>query len=487
MGKKNTFSNKVDKLLNKTPEIFELMEILQEEEKIIEKIKKKINTSDESSQSSVSDNENFKKEVKIKNEEESNSSSSSTSSSTNMFSNEEKIEKSKNEIIEKIKTKYEQPLRKACRQSFNKIIPITIEDNDVDKQLGTDLSKMVSEHVDHKEKIDLFTKNFLFRKKQMKKKMENMLIFLKEVKNNLNKINETIIKNFSKFDKQKHFNEVSFSLKFLGGDSHKNGKSPLLVTLSENYENTDPLKVVYKPRLAKTDYLIIEMFKQLNQLKKKRSVCIDLPTYNILCFDDLDVSIWEYIEGEIPKSFDSQYIYNYIDSYINSLENKNAAKNQLKRLESVCKKIGVTDLHYENVLFVKKSNEFVPIDLEVIMQGEETWLYPKNIKNLNLPELNEKENTIINQCKEKLQKQNCRFLLLSTGNFISAYNYIFLQDKILKDTIKKLNKIKGQTLQENKVKKFFKEDMKKRDVPFFISSEGIIYYLSNSKKEKIYE
>jgi hypothetical protein len=57
-----------------------------------------------------------------------------------------------------------------------------------------------------------------------------------------------------------------------------------------------------------------------------------------------------------------------------SIEVLEKARSKLIRLETICRKIGLCDLHYQNI-FLRKEVEWIPIDMEVIMFGRATGLF----------------------------------------------------------------------------------------------------------------
>lgn len=161
--------------------------------------------------------------------------------------------------------------------------------------------------------------------------------------------------------------------------------------------NINGKKIVFKPRDSLLDIAIIKLFKTIND------TCIlynKLPEFIIINYKEY--SFWEYIKSDEITDHNclSNNIYTKFinfnnkivkvpiyDSNVISIRDKN-----LKLLNTICYKIGITDLHEENIII--KNNMFYPIDLENITLGNYTGLYnrgkkigpvldiPKNIENL---------------------------------------------------------------------------------------------------------
>jgi hypothetical protein len=126
------------------------------------------------------------------------------------------------------------------------------------------------------------------------------------------------------------------------------------------------VKIVFKPRKALIDQKVMELFININITLKKYKSKYKLPTYIILNCGNY--SFWEYIDG------DTLY-----EKGKNNLRDEKLNKNIINNLEflnTIAHKIGLTDLHSQNVKIQK--DYMIPIDLEVIKPGSNTGLYMEN-------------------------------------------------------------------------------------------------------------
>ncbi|MBS4169114.1 hypothetical protein PARA125_001767 [Parachlamydia sp. AcF125] len=153
---------------------------------------------------------------------------------------------------------------------------------------------------------------------------------------------------------------MGFHLKILGGDDHNHGKSPILVTFTSLQDKSTLLEVVYKPRNAHTDKAILELFAAINALPEESKSGPALPFYKIEHINDGKASIWEYIKGDGLIMGASTTV-----KYMLPGEKRDNAEKNLLRLEQVCSRAGITNLHMENVLLTSHG-ELIPIDLEVV-------------------------------------------------------------------------------------------------------------------------
>jgi hypothetical protein len=269
---------------------------------------------------------------------------------------------------------------------------------------------------------------------------------------------------------------INFQIKLVSEETHNQGKLPAFITFNSN-EN--PLfKIVYKPRSAAIDRAVIDTFDQINQLPSEhRSSDIPLPTYKILDFPAR--SLWEYVEGEdIAKLSKADSVGIFIRQSLSG-SRKERAEQRLNRMDAILTRMGISDLHTENVRaknFKDKSKdvELIPIDLENRHKGILTQLggRPKEVR------LTPEEDRIIEEFFEpRAQDAPFRYLPLSTrvmaglvGNYLLAETLAktllerFEADKFLVDI--PFSRLQGLLLMS----------ILSHDVPYFTKWRGILYY-----------
>jgi len=177
----------------------------------------------------------------------------------------------------------------------------------------------------------------------------------------------------------------------------------------------------YKPRDAEIDAAVIDLFREINHLPQdEQHTRPPLPEYKIMncvSHDGSPASIWEYIEGDYPDC--------NIDDYVKKIPPENEkVKNCVKHLESVCRALGVSDLHRENIVVRSTAptptsfkHEIVPIDLENLQFGASTGMFSLRFQP---PPLSDQEHALINQCREKLKDVLVRYVPLGTSDFLGA-------------------------------------------------------------------
>jgi hypothetical protein len=313
-------------------------------------------------------------------------------------------------------------------------------------------------------------------------KLKNTCLYIENVKGILEKNKKLIVEKFC--DKSAiNLNQIKFSLKLLGEETHHRGQVTMLVTVS--HEGTNIGRVVYKPRSAETEIEILKLFALLND--KVSSEQEKLTIYRIESLGP-EGSIWEFIDGD---KLDMPAI-DYLDKIRNSLtlEKFETATANLHRLQTICKKIGVTDLHMENVILVNQ-NKWVPIDHEVINSGHITGLYGEN----NEPEplaMTPAEDTFIKAFNDAQFNRQARTVPVSTAVLTTNSDF-----EGAKEITKSLNiafrKEKFTVLPSSSsfsLEKLIDDDIRNGDISLFSEKEGILYYDSDQmyalaiKKEK---
>jgi lantibiotic modifying enzyme len=92
----------------------------------------------------------------------------------------------------------------------------------------------------------------------------------------------------------KHIQVTREFIKDKTSETHNGCKVVLIFNILDTVKKNN-FKVVYKPRKAFTDALVIELFNQVNiKLPKMPQFFI----YKILNYQDREVSYWEYVEGK---------------------------------------------------------------------------------------------------------------------------------------------------------------------------------------------
>jgi lantibiotic modifying enzyme len=143
---------------------------------------------------------------------------------------------------------------------------------------------------------------------------------------------------------------VVLQLEILGEETHNGGTTPVLICFIQSGYIIK--KIVYKPRSAETECAIIELFKKLNKIPNFPQ----LPEYKILSLENC--SFWEFID-EKTLTVDANIHLTTLGLAKDELKE---AQDNLNYLDTICKRIGVTDLHMENIFFVRNSLQMVPID-----------------------------------------------------------------------------------------------------------------------------
>ena len=227
-------------------------------------------------------------------------------------------------------------------------------------------------------------------------------------------------------------------------ETHNQGKSTYIITISSWRLPPDGFirKIVFKPRDALIDQAIVETFKAINDLslEYRSGSKKELPVYKIFSFPEMQVSLWEYVNGTLlkdhqPKDRGRQHAVYSAGDYIEQIEevlsqryNRKIGKTdqaaidklkaQLDRLDQILTTMQCSDLHLENVVLQGShlAVKFVPIDLENLQLTRKGRRQPLSQLGGNPKEveLTDQEIVLIQQFKEKTVTIPFRHLLIST-------------------------------------------------------------------------
>lgn len=208
-------------------------------------------------------------------------------------------------------------------------------------------------------------------KEQFLNRVCNCFHYLETVRLFIDKHKFEVLREFYQSGQALKIGDVHFSLKLDSFETHNEGKVACEVTFFQ--DNQVLFKVFFKPRNAKIDSSIIAMFEQLNKVDEK-SLNVLLPVFKIVSYESEDCSLWEFIDGRHPAHTTNVEI----EKMDITEDQKKRMRDFLIRLESVCNKLNISDLHKQNVLITtheKFNSPIVPIDLESIQPGSHTGLY----------------------------------------------------------------------------------------------------------------
>ena len=283
------------------------------------------------------------------------------------------------------------------------------------------------------------------------------------------------------------------TIKYAKADAHHGGKVPFSCELH------DGRRVFVKPRSATLDISIIRLFEDINKVQPD----LMLPTYKIenVLNKEIDSvwSVWDAIEGYEPgegiEIIETGFLENKSLKITGLLDNEmEELKRKLYILDAVARKIHLSDLHGENLIFTnlvkdKPSSNFgstvlikenknkpigiVPIDLESIQKEAPTGLL--NPKSENLIDLNEATLKEIEQFNKTAIEVPFRFVPLPTSGFL---DYLDNPDNIPKviELIEVAMKEKNLFLDEKaNLNSFIETCFKNNEVPFFTCKNNIVY------------
>ncbi|MCB1075270.1 MAG: hypothetical protein KDK59_07005 [Simkania sp.] len=309
-----------------------------------------------------------------------------------------------------------------------------------------------------------------------------------------------------------------------GGETHNFGKSPAFIYFHDN-ENV-LLKIVYKPRKAQCERVVIETCKKINRLgESSKSHPVNLPEYKIINFPEtsLEVSLWEYVDGSDIKGKNNpntkkpcysagDYVrgnLTYITSSIEilnkdlmDLDNEESSKENgdkreeltnkieekkeelkrfeeasatLNRLDAILRKMEISDLNHENVKtkIVDGKIIFIPIDMENRQKNQATQLEGDPAK----VNLTEEENKILRESIEVLDQQSFRYLPASSQDIADVSIFYGLIESLigLIETALSEDEI-SMTMEYNNFKINTLIYLLNNDVLYFTEYQNCIYY-----------
>ncbi|MCB0509586.1 MAG: DUF4135 domain-containing protein [Bacteroidetes bacterium] len=267
------------------------------------------------------------------------------------------------------------------------------------------------------------------------------------------------------------------TIELSSADTHHGGKVPFSCTIKGR-------KVFIKPRSAALDISIINLFSEINTLEPN----FHLPVYSI---EDInDFSKWDLIDGHLPGEE-----YTIIEDFVDKLKPNDRLsredianiKDQLLKLNAVASRIGLSDLHGENVIFknlsldevgrfIKKNIDdpviVVPIDLESLQPGSATGLLRE--KEADQPvDLSEAALEKINSFNENVKKIPFRFVPIPTVKFLENLDNVQNIPKVIELVQKSASK---KNMQINfDLKDYITKCFLNKEVPFFSCIDGILY------------
>ena len=196
-----------------------------------------------------------------------------------------------------------------------------------------------------------------------------------------------------------------------------------------------------------------------------------LPAYKILNLEK-EGSLHEYIDGENPRRISAK---EEIDNMEES-DFKSTLTKHLNRLESVCRAIGLTDLHHENILFTK-NGMIVPIDIEAIDLSKETGLFGLEEKAPKFDISNSEEISLIEIFNNTTKEVPHRFVPLPTNYFEEMISNYEGYMEIAKDLIAALRNGSWKIILDYEILlKLLKLDFSNGDIPYFTIKNNMLYY-----------
>lgn len=325
---------------------------------------------------------------------------------------------------------------------------------------------------------------------QLANKCVNRRQFLVRITKDIEKSKADIVKGF--YDKNvdaKTLEEISFNPILSSSETHNRGE---VATKIEFFQKNKLLFVVYyKPRDAKIDAAVIDFFKAINKLPDdSKSLKVKLPEYQIVSFatDSASFSIWEYIDG---KSYEGRadVVISHLKAnhQINSDQEK-ILLGKLRRLESVCQPIALSDLHTANVLFrniATENPEIVPIDLESIQEDAGTGLYQDVAPTISLTS---QESDQVAKFRSTLYSTQFRLVPMATGELEGVLLEPTLFAKLAEDFILNLQQQGYKFLSSKEgLYHLLLDDFLNNDIPYLVSYENSIFYGSRINNNKIAE
>lgn len=326
-------------------------------------------------------------------------------------------------------------------------------------------------------------KTLLLFKEQLLNSTVNHLTFVSQALEFATQNKKKIVSEFYKGDTTRiDFNKLSIQVDPVSQETHGEGKVPCKVTFTQ--EGNKLFQVFLKPRKALLDCSVMELFKEINKLPpSQKSSDILLPEYKILPFPNDDYSIWEFIEG---KQFDY-----HPSRSIGELQNpqKEILSSKLIRLEQICQKIHLSDLHGHNIIFTNLTGNdpgIVPIDLESL-QISSTGLYGDQ-RVPSMKPLTPQEQKAIAKFEESVEKTEFRVVALATG-LLEGVLTNPLSFKNITEALMSTCQKQGYTIKKKPVEleELMLRDFLRHDIPYLTQFSKKLYWNASQKGEEIGE
>ncbi len=268
-------------------------------------------------------------------------------------------------------------------------------------------------------------------------------------------------------------NQMSFDLFPIGSETHNRGKTPVQITFASN--KTELFSIVFKPRDARIDALVIDLFGSFNNLDRaNKSIDVTLPVYKILnVTPNSPYSLWEYIKPQPGVEWPGDTA----STAIKAMNRSEQLLPQLMRLESICSYLNISDLHTDNLILFspnQKDIQIVPIDLESIQYDSTTGLF---LDRPDIPKLTEAEEELLKKCKSAIGDVPARFVPIVTSHFLTSlprYNSYVKIAKNIVDTITRKNYTLAVEIA--RMEWLVLEDFLCNDVPYLIEYQSQIFY-----------
>ncbi len=144
----------------------------------------------------------------------------------------------------------------------------------------------------------------------------------------------------------------------------------------------------------------------------------------------------------------------------------------LMYLNTICRAIGVTDLHHENDLLITEGMRWVPIDMEVIKPGHATGLFGYHPERQM--KLSEDERQLLLRFNLQQSTRLFRNVPIPTVVLIQALTDRNIE--MLTSSIKNELVDFNISMADHRLFELINEDMMNNDVPYFSQKERILYY-----------
>ncbi|KAF3363243.1 hypothetical protein PHSC3_000133 [Chlamydiales bacterium STE3] len=285
--------------------------------------------------------------------------------------------------------------------------------------------------------------------------------------------------------------ETNLELLSKSSETHNGGKQIFILTYS--IEGRDPLKLVLKPRIALLDKAVIDVFKEINELPEEhRSGSYLLPMYTILNpnkeegWDYLpgmgQISIWEFIEGATVRDAnarmqkDKNAMVASVNLFISRLRKERARilQPQLNRMDAILTRMGIGDLHPENIMYEPRTPQLIPIDLEAL--DKERSSLGTAVKKF---QLTKQELECIEKFKEMVDKLPARVVIVGTMDLslwsMSVYSDYSNIEKFV-EFIKMNLAAYSMEISYEKLCSLVFRDLLNQDIPYFTVKENLLFY-----------